>query len=291
MTQQPLPDDRALELQLRQLFEQNYRQLSSESGRSLAPDVRRAAWQQVLYYWRRLRGIALQVTDTEVKLTLGNQYTPRGRPFAIEGAADLVEHDDRTVLYDFKTHAAEQIRADLSAYAEQLHIYSYVWQQLRGRPLDHCAIISTSLSDELQQAIASHDAGRIEAALARWQPIIPVRSDQSELAAVIRRFGEVVDAIEERRFDPPSLAQLLQSRPGMRQPLVREICVNCDARHSCDAYRAYRQQAAQRPADVGLPAAPAAEPLDEPLEEIAQHDRVFAALDADVAADLLDFID
>jgi hypothetical protein len=118
-----------------------------------------------------------------------------------------------------------------------------------------------------------------------------VRGTPSDPAVTVRRFGEVVDAIEEGRFAPPSLDQLLQPRPGMRQPLVREICVNCDARHSCDAYRSYRRQAAQRPADVDRAAAAAADPFDEALEEIALHDRVFAALDADVGSDLLDIGD
>ena len=36
-----------------------------------------AALQQVLSYWWKLREVAVKVTDTEVKLTLPQQVTPR----------------------------------------------------------------------------------------------------------------------------------------------------------------------------------------------------------------------
>jgi len=69
---------------LKAMFDENFERLRAEGGHSLSPDVKDAAWQQVRMYWQKLRNIAEKVTDTEVRLNLPNQTTPKARGFCIE---------------------------------------------------------------------------------------------------------------------------------------------------------------------------------------------------------------
>ena len=77
---------------LRDAFEANFERLREESGRVVTPDVKRAAFEQVLLYWRRLRTLAEQVTETEVHLVLPDQRSPEGRRYTLEGVVDIVRH-------------------------------------------------------------------------------------------------------------------------------------------------------------------------------------------------------
>jgi hypothetical protein len=70
------------EQDLREMFDHNFQRLRHENGHSLGRDVQDAAWEQVRCYWRKLRNIAETVTDTEVKLNLPNQKTPKKGFFA-----------------------------------------------------------------------------------------------------------------------------------------------------------------------------------------------------------------
>src|SRR5271157_3627574 len=101
-----------VEQKIRESFEANYEQLREESGHSLSPDVREAALQEVLLYWRKLHELAEKITETEVRLNLPNQNTPQGRKFGIEGVVDIVREHDRTTMYDINTHDLELINAN-----------------------------------------------------------------------------------------------------------------------------------------------------------------------------------
>ncbi len=83
-----------IEQRLNEFFEENLAALALENGHSLSPEVRETARQQVLMYWRKLRHIAERITDTEVRLSLPQQRTPKGRTFTIEGIVDIVREDE-----------------------------------------------------------------------------------------------------------------------------------------------------------------------------------------------------
>jgi hypothetical protein len=99
--------DADMEQILRSMFNENYESLKLESGYALTPYIAEIAFQQVLRYWQKLRNVAERVTDTEVKLTLPEQSTPKGRKYTIEGVVDIVREGDRTIMYDIKTHDAQ----------------------------------------------------------------------------------------------------------------------------------------------------------------------------------------
>jgi len=225
---------------IRQVFDENFEQLRLESGHSIAPYTKETALNQVLLYWRKLRDIAENVTDTEVRLSLPGQESPRGREYSIEGVVDIVREQDRTLMYDIKTHDAEYVRANIELYEQQLNVYAKIWQELRQQPLDGAAIIATDYPEGVQEALASGDPGHMAYALENWEPVVPIEYDASRVYRTIVEFGQVVDAIEDGRFSPPSLDDLNVMMEGpRRERFATRVCRNCDARFSCSSYRQY----------------------------------------------------
>src|SRR5438132_4108752 len=186
------PDD-AVDALINEAFERNLAELQADRGHALAPDVRTTALNQVKLYWKRLREIAEKVTDTEVRLNLPGQKTPAGRVFNIEGVVDIVRERDRTVLYDVKTHEADEIRGNLDEYEKQLNVYAHIWQGLRGEQLDETSVICTRYPRVVEEALIGGDEATLEKALATWDPVIPIPFDAKRVDAIIDEFGTVVD--------------------------------------------------------------------------------------------------
>lgn len=232
-------DDAALTKRIDEWFDTNYEFLRLESGHALAAAVREDARRQVHLYWRKLREVALSITETEVKLNLPFQTSPAGRTFGIEGVVDIVRDNDRTIMYDIKTHDAEYVHANTAIYAEQLNVYAHIWEHLRQQTLDETNIIVTTFPLSLRAAFDSNEATRLEAEIEKWQPLIPIDFDHLKVQETVQRFGEVVDHIEDRHFAPPDLAVLNTTFPGTNARFGTRVCRNCDARFSCSSYRDY----------------------------------------------------
>lgn len=233
------------EEQLRELFNQNFERLRLENGHSLAPDVREAAWEQVRCYWRKLRHIAESVTDTEVKLNLPNQKTPKNRTFCIEGVVDIVREHDEVTMYDLKTHDLAFVQANIDLYRDQLNVYAHIWQNLRGERLDATAVIATPVPEAVSAAIRNGDPAQIEAALADWEPVVPIAFDPDNVETTIGEFATVVDRIEDHEFRPPPLS-VLTAREGESGTFATRVCRNCDMRFSCSSYREYARATKDR---------------------------------------------
>jgi len=234
-------EDADMETFIRTAFDANYERLRFESGHSLSPELKETALQQALLYWRRLSNIARRVTETEVHLTLPSQKTRQERPFSIEGVVDIVREDGKTIMYDLKTHDTDAVRADLASYERQLNIYAYIWRQLRSQSLDQTAVIATALPEAVRQAIESGDGETIQSALAAWDPVIEIPFATDHVEATVRDFGDVVDAIEDRKF-APLLPAKLKKRETRNETFATRVCRNCDARFSCDSWRCLKQR-------------------------------------------------
>jgi hypothetical protein len=238
-------DPNKIENFIRESFENNFERIRFESGHALAPELKEAALQQVLIYWRRLRDIAEKVTETEVRLHLPNQTTPKGRRFNIEGVVDIVQEKERTIMYDLKTHDADFVRSNLPIYEEQLNVYAYIWQKVRSMQLDETAILATRFPKSVKEALNSGDPAQLEKSLIKWDPVIPVPADTTCVEHAINEFGKVVDSIEERKFKPPGPSFLKKNEPVKGQ-FAATVCRNCDARFSCDSFRAYSDSIQKR---------------------------------------------
>lgn len=222
---------------LKDAFEDNYRNLRLEGGHGLTPDIKDYAFQQVLRYWQKLKQVAENVTDTEVPLILPNQRTPKNRRFNIEGVVDILREENRTVMYDIKTHDGAYVRENRQLYEKQLNVYAYIWQELRGQPLDETAVIATSFPPKLEQAIKNGDPVGTAKAMEEWDPVISIPFDKEHVKNTISDFGTVVDAIQDNTFAPAPL-KVLKQKEGDSLFATR-VCRNCDARFSCRSYRTY----------------------------------------------------
>lgn len=229
------------EEQLREMFDRNFERLRLENGHSLAPDVRQAAWEQVRCYWLKLRHIAETVTDTEVKLSLPDCKTPRNRTFCIEAVVDIVRNKGKVTMYDVKTHDCEFVRQNIGLYCDQINVYAYIWRTLRREELDEAAIIATPLPGELGDAIRKKDQARVEAAMAKWEPVVPVPLDEAGVKKTVAEFAKVVDQIEDGRFHAPAAGDLTK-REGNGETFGTRVCRNCDVRFSCSSYRQYARE-------------------------------------------------
>lgn len=235
------PYEVEIETLLREFFDQNFEDLRAESGRTIAPDVKITAWNQVLLYWKKLQHVAETVTDTEVLLSLPLRESPGERDYTIQGVVDIVEDDERTIMYDIKSFDADLVRADLHTFEQQLNVYAHIWHELRQKPLDEVAVIATAYPDTVERALESNDPEWLEAALRDWEPIIPITYDIRRVEETIAEFGAVVDAIEENRFHPRFVDDLRSRVPGRHTNTLfaTNVCRNCDARFSCSSYREY----------------------------------------------------
>lgn len=224
---------------IQEYFEDNYELMRLEGGHAITEDVKQLALTQVLYYFTKMRDVAMKVTDTEVKLTLPNQRTPKGRNFTIEGVVDIVRDDNETWMYDIKTHDTAYIESNKDLYGKQLNVYAHIWQQLRGQALDKTAIISTAYPEGLKNAHLLNDQFRIQYELSKWNPLIELDFDQTKVNEVVADFAETVDCIEDKKFKPAKVEVLKSTMEGTNALFGTRVCRNCDARFSCSSYRDY----------------------------------------------------
>ena len=234
-----------MEQKIRYFFEHNYELLKLDGGHALTGNVKEEALQQVLMYWRKLKYIAQKATDAEVRLSLPNQETPKGRKFSINGVVDIIRDDDQIHMYDVKTHDLEYITENRQIYQEQLSIYAHIWHQLRSKNLDFVAVISTALPKNIKQALRINDEARLCKALSEWNPLVPIDINEQGLTKMIKQFGEVVDNIEDRVFVCPPEKTLNERFKGSKQTFATKVCSNCDGRFSCKSYRAYARNFAK----------------------------------------------
>jgi hypothetical protein len=219
-------------------FEENYELLRLEGGHSLAPYVKRLALEQVKLYWKKMKSLAENVSETEVKLTLPLQKTPKGRTYTIQGVVDVVSEEGNTILYDIKTHDVDYVRSNKEDYAGQLNIYAHIWQTIHNQTLDGTSIIATGQTEDLKRAFQSKNPKRIQMALEDWCPEVQIEFNEQHVVDTIESFSEVVDLIEENKFSPASIGRLNTTVRGNRL-FATHVCRNCDVRFSCDSYKEY----------------------------------------------------
>jgi hypothetical protein len=238
--------DRDIEVRIREFFDANYRQILAEGGAHvLTPRALEQARQQVEHYWKKLREVAVNVTETEVRLQLPNQSTPKGRKFVIEGVVDLVREADRIRMYDIKTHYCEEVSHHRHTYAAQLNVYAYIWEELRGHTIQEMGIIAVQLPQRLREAIRAGNHAIIAQELELWNPLVAMPLEPSSIEETFDRIARTVDLIEDGAFSPPTSERLGevagsdQNTGGERIVFATLHCRNCDGRFSCDSYREY----------------------------------------------------
>lgn len=264
------PQGDATEARIRDFFERNYELLRMESGQVLTNDLKQEALNQVLFYYRKMKHVADNVTRTEVRLALPEQRTAQGRRFTIEGVVDVVQEGDETWLYDIKTHDPEHVRQHPGSYEQQLNVYAHIWQNLQRQPLHHTAIIATQYPRAMKDAWRRNDMAAFLFEFERWQPLIELPFDQGRLEETLGSFAEVVDAIEGKHFAPRTEEDL---DGGGKRRFATRVCRNCDARFSCSSYRAWARKRSGNDRS-------AAKYFSDPVPDAEQNDWVDGNLEA-----------
>jgi hypothetical protein len=238
--------DRALDKEIlafiQEAFEENVARYEGESNLRVNAYVREQVLQQVELYWRKLKELALQVSEAEVRLVLPNRKSPSGKTtYNLEGVVDIVRVGDRTVMYDIKTHDVATVRAQRERYERQLNVYADIYESLRESRVDGTAVISTALPARLRKALSGDPRLSLEREIESWSPVVEMNYSREAVERTIKEFGEVVEGIEEGRFHPADRRTLDQDYGGRGYSFAVEVCRNCDARFSCSSYRTYAQ--------------------------------------------------
>ena len=85
---------------------------------------------------------------TELKEDLDAKYSDE--MIVVQGAVDLVfEENDRLVIVDFKTDSNNDENAFISAYSQQLKLYSKACEKLLKKPIGELILYSFSLQKEI----------------------------------------------------------------------------------------------------------------------------------------------
>jgi hypothetical protein len=238
--------DDEIQARIREFFDDNYSQILAEGGAHvLTPRALEQARQQVEHYWKKLRDIAVNVTETEVRLQLPNRTTPKGRKFVIEGVVDLVREAERIRMYDIKTHYCVEVRQHQHMYAAQLNVYAYIWRELREHQVHDMGVIAIQLPDGLREAIRRGDQPAIAREFAQWNPLVPIALEDSSIEDTFEKIARTVDQIEDGEFSPPTAQKLAQvagtdeNSGGKKVVFATLHCRNCDGRFSCSSYRDY----------------------------------------------------
>lgn len=112
--------------------------------------------------------------------------------------------------------------------------------------------------------------------------MVEIEFDPHHVDEVITDFGTIVDCIENSKFSPAPLEKL-KSRQGKRNVMfATTVCRNCDARFSCNSYRAYAQEGHGRDESV------LRQYMDDFGTELDQQDWLSASLETGLSAELLD---
>ncbi|MBP6738533.1 MAG: ATP-dependent helicase [Leptospiraceae bacterium] len=232
-------------------FQKNYKSLKQDGGYSLDAGSFLSAKEQVEYYWKKLKHIALAVTDTEVRLNLPNiVHTDKANPektfrFNLEGVVDIVSENGREVMYDLKTHDDQTVRTYIGEYKKQLNIYAHIWSKLKGKLIDETAIIATKLpklNNEIKRESAEEREFRL---LNNWNPVVPLDYSESEVIDTLHDFGNTISKIEAKKFKPQDLAHLDTFTPGTKKKFANQVCSECDARFSCTTHHGWEAKNAR----------------------------------------------
>lgn len=233
---QEIPFD--MELQLQEWFDDNYEELRLVGGHALNTHVKKVAFQHIIQYWRKMKDVANEVTETELTLTLPRQKTPLGREYTVRGNVDLLRTEKMFYMYDVKAESPDDVKGNMQKYKGQLNLYAKIYYDLYGDPMAKAAIIATGQTPLLRKAWISGDEEKINEELNKWNPFIEIPVDKDSTAEILNDFGNTVDKIEEQQFYPPP-SEELKIKKRRNKTFAQHVCDNCDGRFSCPSFKEY----------------------------------------------------
>lgn len=185
------------EARIQAIFDRTFRFLAMSDVRPIGNESRKAAFEQVMNYFRQNQDEMRRVIQTEVDVSLEKDG------YILSGKVDLLMGDDgKLELLDFKTSPRPKDSPELiAAYERQLCTYAHILERRQGRHVDRLMLYWTS-------------EPRKEDALM----VLPYDPKRVEEAG--RYFDETVRRIQAREF-----AVTAAPEPA--------ICNECDLRMLC----------------------------------------------------------
>ena len=223
-------------------LKENLKLMQAETGQRVNQNVVIAAERQALAYWHTMHLLAEKITETEVKLSLPECSTPKGRTFTIEGVVDIVKEDSGMSIYDIKTMPRDYVEKNKLKFAMQLNVYAHILAGLKGYKVKKAAVIATAPADALKRKFNSAPFEAFIGMLKSMDPFVEIPLDEASITDTITKFGEIVDRIQDGDFKPKSVGDLKRkdTEGGKTRQFGTDVCRNCDARFSCSSYRAFR---------------------------------------------------
>ena len=188
------------EEQVNRWFDRNYGYLTKRERAYLAPNVKRAALEQVMRYYRRHQDNWAHIQEAEVDVSLVKD------DYILAGSIDLIQGEGNTVeIVDFKSEKKLDVnepkdREKLDRYRRQLEVHSHIVEERTGHTVSKTHLYYTSV-----------DSGN---------PYITFPKDARSINRTIATFDQVVSRIEAKDFSIPE-------RPD-------KLCKGCDMRFYCD---------------------------------------------------------
>ena len=223
-------------------LKENLKLMQAETGQRVNQNVVIAAERQALAYWHTMHLLAENITETEVKLSLPECSTPKGRTFTIEGVVDIVQEDSGMSIYDIKTMPRDYVENNKLKFAMQLNVYAHILAGLKGYKVKKAAVIATAPSDALKRKFNTAPFEAFIGMLKSMDPFVEIPLDEASITDTITKFGEIGDLFQEGDFKPKSVGDLKRkdAEGGKTRQFGTDVCRNCDARFSCSSYREFR---------------------------------------------------
>lgn len=185
------------EPRIRELFERTFRFLAMADVRPIGEAARKAAFRQVMNYFRQNQAEMKRIRETEVDVSVEKDG------YILTGKVDLLMGGDgRLELLDFKTSPRPRNAPELIAgYEQQLCVYAHILERRHGKRVDRLLLYWTSEARRADAVMEFH-----------------YRPELVEAAGL--RFDQVVARIKAKDFVvsvPPDAA----------------ICKECDFRPCC----------------------------------------------------------
>jgi hypothetical protein len=223
-------------------LKENLKLMQAETGQRVNQSVVIAAERQALAYWHTMHLLAEKITETEVKLSLPECSTPKGRTFTIEGVVDIVKEDSGMSIYDIKTMPRDYVEKNKLKFAMQLNVYAHILGGLKGVKVKKAAVIATAPADNIKRKFNTAHFKDFIVMLKSMDPFVDIPLNEDSITDTITKFGEIVDRIQDGDFKPKSVDELKRkdTEGGKTRQFGTDVCRNCDARFSCSSYRKFR---------------------------------------------------
>jgi len=223
-------------------LKENLKLMQAETGQRVNQNVVIAAERQALAYWHTMHLLAEKITETEVKLSLPECSTPKGRTFTIEGVVDIVKEDSGMSIYDIKTMPRDYVEKNKLKFAMQLNVYAHILGGLKGVKVKKAAVIATAPADNIKRKFNTAHFKDFIVMLKSMDPFVDIPLNEDSITDTITKFGEIVDRIQDGDFKPKSVDELKRkdTEGGKTRQFGTDVCRNCDARFSCPSYRKFR---------------------------------------------------